>query len=872
MSWKHIKRSLIVEAKGDALQPLEYVAATKASNSISGTNARLMQTAALSMEKSKKVKGSVDEGLFSKVAAKKYGKIKDIEEQAVTVKGARSSGNLYQPAAILRSLTWKQVAQVGPGFYNQGNTCFLNSVLQCLMYIPSLAQPLCDVKERRFILRGMNDSKDAEGHQSHHKSPRTILVHFSELVNEVWGGRGSRASITPRSMVSTIRRVSRLFRPGRQEDAHEYLRYLTDCMHEEILKAHGVKLSDGDVAETTFISRIFGGKLCSELRCDQCRYTSRTYNYYQDLSLEVSGSISSVDEAMKAFLKPEKLTKENAWRCDGCKKHVQASKQMSVWEAPNVLVVHLKRFTFGKGKINKPVEYTEFLSVSERSLQAQFASSKHGKAAKEEADAPPRMRASGNSAAKKYRLVGVVVHHGHSSHSGHYVAYVRGPNEQWYHMNDSQVSVVSLKNVLRQQAYILFYSARGGTQTESTGPGTEKTPKKRNIEQESASKKAGRGEGGSSVGSEQDMGEPVDERAVAEMRRRYDAMQQSLKDGNTEVIKDRGNIWGSDSADDDSDFDSADYVDEYSESDEAGSDSPGGDATGTSSSPGLSTPSVTVNKFKAVKASHSVQPMRFPFLSPLFKFFRRVIGHGARVPLRSDREGADLGGGQDQGNHDDDDDDDDEDEDEDDNDDDDDSSSSSSSSSSSTNMHMSTPTVEQSRDSIDREDERTPDESSTDVKGLILQQARRSKSTSGEGQWDTVDTAEAEDKASMERRAKKASQKLRNAKRASTWDAHLDSGRVKKTKADKEASKGVHESWLDEAGREERAAASKGPRGSALGDVTVNPFQAVADKTGNRRRFLEDDLHQSDATVKKRKKDHSKQRSPKQGGKRHGAH
>ena len=58
-------------------------------------------------------------------------------------------------------------------------------------------------------------------------------------------------------------------------------------MHEEVLKAHGLKVSDGRKAETTFVSRIFGGYLCNELKCSECGYCSKTYNHFQDLSLEV---------------------------------------------------------------------------------------------------------------------------------------------------------------------------------------------------------------------------------------------------------------------------------------------------------------------------------------------------------------------------------------------------------------------------------------------------------------------------------------------------------------------------------------------------------------------------------------------------------
>lgn len=116
---------------------------------------------------------------------------------------------------------------------------------------------------------------------------------FYRLVADVWAPKGPTKSLSPRSMVQNIRRVGRQFRTMRQEDAHEYLRQLLDCMHEEILKANNVKTSDGKIAETTLISRVFGGYLCSELKCPKCAYSSQSYNHFQDLSLEVSGGISS---------------------------------------------------------------------------------------------------------------------------------------------------------------------------------------------------------------------------------------------------------------------------------------------------------------------------------------------------------------------------------------------------------------------------------------------------------------------------------------------------------------------------------------------------------------------------------------------------
>ena len=232
-----------------------------------------------------------------------------------------------------------------------------------------------------------------------------------------------------------------------------YLRQLLDCMHEEVLKARGVKLSDGRIAETTVISRVFGGYLCNELRCLECKYSSKTWNHFQDLSLEVSGGISSVAGALKAFIKPEKLSHGNEWKCDGCKKKVQAVKQMTVSRSPNVLVVHLKRFSYGgfMGKITKPIDFDFELEVPcsgegaavPASAAASSSSSGSSSGFGPGSGTGPAKGGAGHKAGKKhqrvhdtagtpgaramYDLVGVVVHHGGSIHSGHYVAFVKVP-------------------------------------------------------------------------------------------------------------------------------------------------------------------------------------------------------------------------------------------------------------------------------------------------------------------------------------------------------------------------------------------------------------------------------------------------------------
>jgi hypothetical protein len=60
--------------------------------------------------------------------------------------------------------------------------------------------------------------------------------------------------------------LCRRFRLGRQEDAHEYLRCVLDAMHEAFLKHIRPKPAP-ELASTTFVHRIFGGKLRSQVGC-----------------------------------------------------------------------------------------------------------------------------------------------------------------------------------------------------------------------------------------------------------------------------------------------------------------------------------------------------------------------------------------------------------------------------------------------------------------------------------------------------------------------------------------------------------------------------------------------------------------------------
>ncbi|XP_075562970.1 ubiquitin carboxyl-terminal hydrolase 42-like [Pelecanus crispus] len=317
---------------------------------------------------------------------------------------------LFPPEKIC--LDWQHRQRAGAGLYNLGNTCFLNSVLQCLTYTPPLANYLLS----------------REHSQSCRQQGFCMMCVMEAHVNEVL--RSSVCAIRPSGVISVLTRIGEHFQLGMQEDAHEFLRYTVDAMQRACLSGS----SDLDVSSqaTTIVHQIFGGFLRSRVTCLSCRAVSDSYEAFLDVPLDIKAA-SSVTAALEDFVRPEQLDGENCFKCSKCDKMVAASKSFTVHHAPKVLTVCLKRFQdFTGRKISKVVEYPEYLDLR-----------------------PYMSRTAGEPLL--YALYAVLVHSGDSCHAGHYFCYTKASNGLWYKMNDMAVDGCGIDRVLGQQAYLLFY-------------------------------------------------------------------------------------------------------------------------------------------------------------------------------------------------------------------------------------------------------------------------------------------------------------------------------------------------------------------------------------------------------------------------------
>ncbi|XP_034070700.1 ubiquitin carboxyl-terminal hydrolase 42 [Gymnodraco acuticeps] len=317
---------------------------------------------------------------------------------------------LFPPERL--NLKWTQVQRIGAGLQNMGNTCFLNSALQCLTYTPPFANYLLTREHSKTC----------------HEPGFCMMCTMQNHIIQVFANSGN--VIKPIGVLNELKRIAKHFRYGSQEDAHEFLRYTVDAMQKSCLP--GPKL-DRQTQATTFIHQVFGGYLRSRVKCLNCKAVSDTFDPFLDITLEIK-TAPSVSKALEQFVKPEQLDGENAYKCTKCKKMVTASKRFTIHRSSNVLTLSLKRFAnFSGGKLTKDVKYPEYLDLQPFMSQSQ---------------GDPQL----------YALFAVLVHSGFSCHAGHYFCYVKASNGQWYQMNDSSVSVSDIRSVLNQQAYVLFYS------------------------------------------------------------------------------------------------------------------------------------------------------------------------------------------------------------------------------------------------------------------------------------------------------------------------------------------------------------------------------------------------------------------------------
>ncbi|XP_043688372.1 ubiquitin carboxyl-terminal hydrolase 5-like [Telopea speciosissima] len=145
----------------------------------------------------------------------------------------------------------------------------------------------------------------------------------------------------------------------------------------------------------------------------------------------------SLYTCLEAFLREEPLVPEDMWYCPQCKERRQASKKLDLWRLPEVLVIHLKRFSYSRSMKHKLETFVNF-PIHDFDLTNYVAH-------------------KSNSRRQIYELYALSNHYGGMG-SGHYTAHIKLLDEnRWYNFDDSHISPINEEEVKSAAAYVLFY-------------------------------------------------------------------------------------------------------------------------------------------------------------------------------------------------------------------------------------------------------------------------------------------------------------------------------------------------------------------------------------------------------------------------------
>uniref|UniRef100_A0A8C2K4R4 Ubiquitin carboxyl-terminal hydrolase n=1 Tax=Cyprinus carpio TaxID=7962 RepID=A0A8C2K4R4_CYPCA len=217
------------------------------------------------------------------------------------------------------------------GIKNQGGTCYLNSLIQTLLFTPEFREELFRLGPDELGCLADKDKPEAK--------VRVIPLELQRLFSHlllVDEQTASTKDLTDSFGWTNNEEMG-------QQDVQELNRILFSALESSLVGTSGSSL----------IHRLYHGMLVNQITCKECGNISERQEDFLDLTVSVRG-VSGLEEALwNMFVEEEMFEGNNLYRCSRCEQLVRAAKSAKLRKLPPFLTISLLRFNFDFAKCER---------------------------------------------------------------------------------------------------------------------------------------------------------------------------------------------------------------------------------------------------------------------------------------------------------------------------------------------------------------------------------------------------------------------------------------------------------------------------------------------------------------------------------------